>query len=84
MANDLATLNTHLFAQLDRLSSDNMSDEQIEQEVKRAGAIVALSDQIVGAQNLRLNAAKLFAQHGKAVLPHLPAIGNDSPKDEEA
>lgn len=77
MANDLAALNNHLFAQLDRLSRDGMSEDQIAEEVKRANAMVAVSDQIVGAQKLRLDAAKLFAQHGPAVLPHLPMIGSD-------
>lgn len=77
MANDLAALNNHLFAQLDRLTKDGLSEDQIAEEVKRANAVVAVSDQIVGAQKLRLDAAKLFAQHGQAVLPHLPMIGSD-------
>lgn len=77
MANDLAALNNHLFAQLDRLTKDGLSEDQVAEEVKRANAIVAVSDQIVSGQKLRLDAAKLFAQHGQAVLPHLPMIGSD-------
>lgn len=77
MANDLAALNNHLFAQLDRLTKTDMTEDQIAEEVKRANAVVAVSDQIVSGQKLRLDAAKLFAQHGQAVLPHLPMIGAD-------
>ncbi|MFV1728648.1 hypothetical protein VWY34_15505 [Phaeobacter sp. JH20_02] len=75
MKNKLSDLNNHLFAQLERLSEENLTSEQIEGEVKRTEAIVSLSDQIVGNADLQLKAAKLFAEHGYAVLPHLPQLG---------
>lgn len=75
MKNKLSDLNDHLFAQLERLSEENLSAEQIEQEVKRADAIVGVADQIASNANLQLKAAKLFADHGAGVLPHLPMIG---------
>ncbi|RJE87989.1 hypothetical protein [Paracoccus onubensis] len=75
MKNKLGDLNNHLFAQLERLSEEQMSGEQIEQEVKRTEAIVSVADQIVGNAELQLKAAKLFAEHGQAVLPMLPKIG---------
>lgn len=43
----LSDLNTHLFAQLDRLSAQGLTADQIDQEVKRAGAIVSIADQVV-------------------------------------
>lgn len=75
MKNKLSDLNNHLFAQLERLSEENLTSEQIEGEVKRTEAIVSLSDQIVGNADLQLKAAKLFAEHGSAILPHLPRLG---------
>ena len=75
MKNKLSDLNNHLFAQLERLSEENLTSDQIEGEVKRTEAIVSLSDQIVGNADLQLKAAKLFAEHGSAVLPHLPQLG---------
>lgn len=75
MKNRLGDLNNHLFAQLERLSEEGLSPEQIEQEVKRADAIVSVSDQIVGNAGLQLKAAKLFAEHGNQVVPFLPMIG---------
>lgn len=74
MKNKLIDLNDHLFAQLERLSQEGLSGEQIEQEVTRAGAIVKISDQIVSAANLKLNAVKLVATHGDRFRPMLPEI----------
>jgi glycerol-3-phosphate dehydrogenase len=78
MKNKLSDLNDHLFAQLERLSDENLTPEQIEQEVKRAGAIVDVADQVSENAKLQLTAAKLFAEHGAQVLPHLPMIGKAS------
>ncbi|MBU2963360.1 hypothetical protein KO516_21540 [Citreicella sp. C3M06] len=74
MKNKLSDLNDHLFAQLERLSDETLSAETIEQEVKRTEAIVSVSDQITGNADLQLKAAKLFAEHGQAILPMLPQI----------
>lgn len=75
MKNKMSDLNDHLFAQLERLSDEDLTHEQIEQEAKRADAIVQVSDQIIENANTQLKAAKLFAEHGAGVLPMLPAIG---------
>jgi len=76
MNNKLSDLNNHLFAQLERLSDECMSAEQVAQEVDRAEAIVKVSNQITNNADLQLKAAKLFAEHGDRVLSHLPQIGN--------
>ena len=73
--NKLGDLDNHLFAQLERLADEDLSEEQLEAEVKRADAIVALSDQIVGNAKLKLDAAKLFATYGAQVKEMLPQIG---------
>lgn len=75
MKNKLGDLNDHLFAQMERLSDESLSPEEVEREIKRAGAIVGVADQIVGTADLQLKAAKLFAEHGQAVAPLLPQIG---------
>jgi hypothetical protein len=71
----LADLNNHLFAQLDRLTDRKLTPEETEIEIKRAGAMIGIADRISSNADLSLKAAKLFAEHGKAVLPHLPQIG---------
>lgn len=75
MKNKLSDLNNHLFAQLERLSDEGMTAEGIEQEAKRAEAIVNVADQITRNADLQLKAAKLFADHGAQILPMLPQIG---------
>jgi len=77
MKNRLGDLNNHLFAQLERLNDETLSDEQLEREAKRAQSVVAVADQIVAVGALKLGAAKLFAVHGASILPHLPQIGQD-------
>ncbi len=81
--NRLSDLNDHLFAQLERLADEGLSAEQIEQETKRADAVVQVADQIVKNADLQLKAAKLFAEHGAGVLPMLPQIGSASAKVSE-
>lgn len=43
MKNKLIDLNNHLFAQLERLSDEDLTKEQIEQEVRRTEAVVSVS-----------------------------------------
>lgn len=76
--NKLSDLNNHLFAQLERLSDEALDLEKLEQEVQRAEAIVKVADKITQNADLQLKAAKIFAEHGAAVLPMLPQIGGKS------
>lgn len=75
MKNKLTDLNNHLFAQLERLSDEGLSAEQIELECQRADAIVAVSDQILQGANTQLKSATLIANHGDRFAKMLPAIG---------
>lgn len=78
MKNKLTDLNNHLFAQLERLADEDLDADAIEREVKRADAIVEVSDQVLRIADTSLKAARLFAEHGNAVLPHLPQIGSEA------
>ncbi|MDP1026366.1 hypothetical protein Q5H91_04010 [Sphingomonas sp. KR1UV-12] len=78
MKNKLADLNNHLFAQLERLGEEDLTDEQIEKEAKRAEAIVSVADQIVRNADLQLKAASLLAQHGYHFAPHLASIAPEA------
>lgn len=78
MKNKLSDLNNHLFAQLERLGEEDLTAEQIEQEAKRADAIVSVSDQIVRNVDLQLKAVTILANHGDRFKPMLPMIGGGS------
>lgn len=80
MKNRLYDLNNHLFAQLERLAEEELTAEQIESEVKRAGAIVDVADKIVDNAKLHLDACKLVAAHGDRFTKHLPMLA--APADE--
>ena len=75
MKNKLSDLNDHLFAQLERLSQEELRPDQIETEVKRGTAIVAVADQILRHASLQVQAAKIVSDYGKDPSPHLPALG---------
>jgi hypothetical protein len=64
MKNRLLDLNNHLFAQIERLSDENLTPEQIETEARRGEAIVAVAEQIIDNAQLTLKAAALVAEHG--------------------
>jgi hypothetical protein len=72
--NKLSDLNDHLFAQLERLSEEDLTAEQIEQEAKRADAIVAISEQVLRNADMHLRAATILATHGDRFAPMLPMI----------
>ena len=81
MKNRLVDLNNHLFAQLERLSDEDMSAEQIQQEVVRAAAMVNVADTIIDNAQMSLKACEFVATHGDRFQPHLPMIS--APKDPD-
>lgn len=74
MKNKLSDLNDHLFAQLERLSDEGLTAEQISTEVGRADAIVSVSEQIVRNADLQLKAVQVLAVHGERFRPQLPML----------
>ena len=58
MKNTLNDLNNYLFAQMERLNEEDLSEENLETEVKRTKAMVSVASAIVGNANLALQAIK--------------------------
>lgn len=72
MKNKLTDLNDHLFAQLERLSDEELTAEEIAQEVTRTDAMVKVSEQIIGNATIVLRGAELLAEHGgKGTFEHM-------------
>lgn len=59
MKNKLIDLNDHLFAQLERLDDEDLTEEQLAIEIKRGHAMAAVAQQIVSNANVVLEAAKV-------------------------
>lgn len=72
MKNKLTDLNDHLFAQLERLTDEKLTGEEIETEIRRASAVVQVADTIVENASLQLSAAKFVAENGGAGKRQLP------------
>lgn len=60
--NKLSDLNNHLFAQLERLSDENIKSDDMEAEIRKAKAISQISGQIIKGAALALSAAKMVSE----------------------
>lgn len=62
MKNKLSDLNDHLFAQIERLSEENLDTEQLRHEIDRSKAITLISNQIISNAQLVLDAQQLISE----------------------
>ena len=72
--NKLIDLNNHLFEQLERLNDDELSDEQLEREIKRTKAMCNVGKVIVENASVVLEAQKHINEYGIET-PEMLAIG---------
>ncbi len=59
MKNTLGDLNNHLFAQLERLSDEDLKGGELQEEITRAKTINSVAAQIIANGSLVLEAKKL-------------------------
>lgn len=59
MKNTLGDLNNHLFAQLERLSDEDLKGEELVQEMNRAKSVTNVASSIIANGSLVLEAQKL-------------------------
>ena len=66
MQNTLGDLNNHLFAQLERLSDEELKGEELKDEIIRAKAVNDVASRIIANGSLVLQAKKLQDDHMNA------------------
>lgn len=63
--NTLSDLNNHLFEQLERLNDEELTEDQLEKEIKRSNAMTDVAQNIIGNATLILKAEQFRTEYGK-------------------
>jgi hypothetical protein len=73
MKNKLTDLNNHLFAQLERLGDEELTGEQLTEEISRSKAVTGLASQIIANGTLVLKAVQMKQEYldGDKVMPKM-------------
>jgi len=71
MRNKMTDLNNHLFAQLERLSDDDISQEDLSKEIQRSKAMTNVAQQIVENARNTIEVIKLAEKMGLNPDKHL-------------
>lgn len=64
MKNTLMDLNNHLFAELERLNDEELTEDALEKEIRRADAIAKVATQVVNNAKTAFEATKLQVEYG--------------------
>lgn len=74
MAN-INNLNQSLMARIEALENEELTDEQLEIEIKRAQAITKVADTLIDCARLALDAQKQFDEYGTGRTVDIPLLG---------
>lgn len=80
MNNTLVDLNNHLFAELERLSDEDLRGEELEEELKRAKAISDVSANIIANGALAFKVTQFKSEMGLDDKAHVPVFLEDKQK----
>ena len=75
MKNTLSDLNNYLFEQIERLNDDELTDEQLEKEIRRSDAVGKIAKTIIDNGALALHARKHFDEYGGNTNVEIPLLG---------
>ncbi len=73
MKNKLIDLNNYLFAQLERLSDEDVKGDALKEEIERARAVEKIGHTIVETAELALKAMR-YSDESMAQCDHLPPM----------
>lgn len=75
MKNKLTDLNNYLFEAIERLNDDDLTDEQLEKEIKRSEAVQKVAKTIIDNGTLALHARKYMDEYGEGDKVDMPLLG---------
>ena len=75
MKNTLSDLNNYLFESIERLVDDEMTEEQLNIEIKRSEAVQKVAKTIIENGTLALQTQKHFDEYGIERNVELPLLG---------
>lgn len=64
MRNNLEALNEYLFTQLDRITNEDMTSDELQAELQRSEAVVKVGNTIIQNATLALNTIKHMDEYG--------------------
>ena len=65
MKNTLTDLNNYLFETLERLTDDELTDEQMQREILRSEAVTRVAQTVISNGELTLKAMRHVEEYGK-------------------
>lgn len=72
--NTLMDLNNHLFAELERLGDEDLTQEELEKEIARADAITKVGNVLVNNAKTELEATKTQMEWGRRENVQIPEM----------
>jgi hypothetical protein len=73
--NSLADLNSILFDQIRAIENNELTDEQLEKEIKKSESVTKVASVILGNAKLALEAQKQFDEYGTGRTVDIPLLG---------
>lgn len=73
--NSLADLNSILFEQIRAIENNELTDEQLEKEIKKSESVTKVASVILGNAKLALEAQKQFDEYGTGRTVDIPLLG---------
>lgn len=75
MKNTLSDLNNYLFEQLERLNDDELTEEELEKEIKRSETVTKVAKTIIDNGQLALQTKKHLDEYGQGAKCEIPLLG---------
>ena len=75
MKHDILGLNQALFNRIKALENDELTDEELEREIKKSEAVTKLATCVLSNARLALDAQKQFDEYGTGRTVDIPLLG---------